>query len=117
MLLAEAVGVRRAREMSFTGNFVDAEEALRWGLVNHVVPHDELLPFCPRLAADIAGDDRAACAGSAPTYGEIADAVAAGELGRRGRSRPRRGRADSTPPRSSAAARRSATRGREQASR
>src|SRR3954469_24764234 len=33
VLLAEAVGVRRAREMSFTGNFVGAEEALRIGLV------------------------------------------------------------------------------------
>ena len=47
MLLAEAVGVRRAREMSVTGNFVDAADgATTWGLVNHVVPHDELLPFC-----------------------------------------------------------------------
>ena len=32
--------------MSFTGNFVDARTALRLGLVNHVVAHDELLPFC-----------------------------------------------------------------------
>ena len=30
--------------MSATGNFVDAATALAWGLVNHVVPHDELLP-------------------------------------------------------------------------
>ena len=37
VLLVEAIGVRRAREMSFTGNFVDAQEALRIGLVNHVV--------------------------------------------------------------------------------
>ena len=41
--LPMAVGLRRAKEMSLTGNFVDAEEAQRIGLVNHVVPHDELL--------------------------------------------------------------------------
>jgi len=58
VLLPQAIGVRRAREMSFTGNFVDADEALRLGLVNHVVAHDDLLPFCRRLAADIVGNDQ-----------------------------------------------------------
>jgi enoyl-CoA hydratase len=53
-LLPRAVGVRKAREMSITGNFVDAEEALRVGLVNHVVPHAELVPFAQKLASDIA---------------------------------------------------------------
>ncbi len=53
-LLPRAVGVRRATEMSITGNFVDAAEALRIGLVNHVVPHDELLSFSHRLAGDVA---------------------------------------------------------------
>jgi enoyl-CoA hydratase len=43
--------------MSLTGNFVDAAEALRIGLVNHVVPHADLLPTARRLAADIAGND------------------------------------------------------------
>ena len=37
-----------------TGAFVGAEEALRLGLVNHVVPHAGLLPFAGRLAAEIA---------------------------------------------------------------
>ena len=54
-LLPRAVGVRKAAEMSITGNFVDADEALRLGLVNHVVPHDELGPFTRSLALDIAG--------------------------------------------------------------
>ncbi len=53
-LLPKAVGLRMAREMSITGNFVDAAEALRIGLVNHVVPHDDLLPFTRALAGDIA---------------------------------------------------------------
>ena len=45
VLLPQAIGVRRAREMSFTGNFMSADEALERGLVNHVVPHPELIPF------------------------------------------------------------------------
>lgn len=53
-LLPRAVGQRKAREMSSTGAFVGAEEALRLGLVNHLVPHEELLPFTIRLAAAIA---------------------------------------------------------------
>jgi enoyl-CoA hydratase len=58
VLLPQAVGVRRARELSATGNFLDAQTALAWGLVNHVVPHDELLPHCRRLAADIVSNDQ-----------------------------------------------------------
>lgn len=58
VLLPQAVGVRRARELSTTGNFLDAETALSWGLVNHVVPHADLLPFCRRLAADIVSNDQ-----------------------------------------------------------
>jgi enoyl-CoA hydratase len=52
-LLPRAVGVRRAREMSVTGNFVSAEEALQIGLINHLVPHDELGPFAQKMAADV----------------------------------------------------------------
>src|SRR4029077_11656401 len=42
-LLPRAVGLQKARELSLTGNFVDAQEALRIGLATHVVPHDDLL--------------------------------------------------------------------------
>jgi enoyl-CoA hydratase len=49
-LLPRAVGVRKARQMSITGEFVDAAEALRIGLVNHVVPHVDLLPYALQLA-------------------------------------------------------------------
>ncbi len=59
VLLPQAIGVRRAREMSYTGNFMDADEALAFGLVNHVVPHHELMPFTRRIALDICGGDRA----------------------------------------------------------
>jgi enoyl-CoA hydratase len=52
-LLPRAVGVRKARQMSITGEFVDAAEALRLGLVNHVVPHQQLLSFTLALAGRI----------------------------------------------------------------
>ena len=70
VLLPAAVGVRRAKEMSTTGNFVDADTALAWGLVNHVVPHDDLLPFCQQLGRDIAGIDPVAVRRMLQTYDE-----------------------------------------------
>jgi enoyl-CoA hydratase len=72
VLLPQAIGVRRAREMSFTGNFVSAEEALHWGLVNHVVPHDELLTFTRQIAADIVGNDAEGVTQIRSTYAAIA---------------------------------------------
>jgi len=57
--LPRRIGSARARELSLTGNFVDAETALRIGLANHVVPHDELLTFATGLAAAIAEQDPA----------------------------------------------------------
>lgn len=59
-LLPRAVGVRKAREMSITGNFIDAQEALRLGLVNHVVEHERLLPLTAELAGQIATTPAAA---------------------------------------------------------
>jgi enoyl-CoA hydratase len=70
VLLAEAVGRRRAREMSLTGNFVDAATALTWGLVNHVVPHAELVPFTQQLAADMVSNDQAGVQRMLRTYAE-----------------------------------------------
>jgi enoyl-CoA hydratase len=68
--LPAAVGLRRAREMSATGNFVDARTALQWGLVNHVVPHPELLEFTMRLAVDAGSSDPAAVPAMFATYRE-----------------------------------------------
>jgi len=70
--LPAAVGLRRAREMSATGNFVDAQTALEWGLVNHVVPHADLVSFTRKLAADIASSDQAALAALFATYDQAA---------------------------------------------
>lgn len=66
--LPQAIGFRRAREMSATGNFIDARTAFDWGLVNHVVPHDELLPFTYKLAADIVSSNQPAVRRILATY-------------------------------------------------
>lgn len=58
--LPRRVGEAWAREMSLTGEFIDAATALRIGLVNHVRPHEALLPFALDLAAAIAAQDRRA---------------------------------------------------------
>lgn len=72
VLLPQAIGVRRAREMSFTGNFMSADEALQWGLVNHVVPHAELMPFTLQLAADIVGNEAEGVRQIRSTYAAVA---------------------------------------------
>jgi enoyl-CoA hydratase len=77
VLLPQAVGLRRAREMSATGNFVDADTALQWGLVNHVVPHEELVPTAQQLARDVASNDAAAVQRLLQTYREGSEMTAA----------------------------------------
>ena len=57
--LSRMIGISRAKELSFTGNFIDARTALDWGLVNHVVAPEELLPLARKLASDMAGIDPA----------------------------------------------------------
>jgi enoyl-CoA hydratase len=75
VLLVESIGVRRARELSTTGNFLDAATALTWGLVNHVVPHDELLPFTRELALAAVNNDQTSTRRMLRTYDEIAASV------------------------------------------
>ncbi|WP_310498953.1 enoyl-CoA hydratase [Sandarakinorhabdus sp.] len=52
--LSRLIGPYRARELSLTGNFLDAHTAANWGLVNRVVVADDLLPVARALAADMA---------------------------------------------------------------
>ncbi|MFO8111994.1 MAG: enoyl-CoA hydratase [Desulfosalsimonadaceae bacterium] len=52
-LLQQAVGRRRARQMSFTCKFINAQTAYEWGLVNEVVPPERLMPRAMEIAADI----------------------------------------------------------------
>lgn len=51
--LAKLVGQGYAKEMIYSGRMIDAAEALRVGLVNHVVDPEELLPYVFALAEDI----------------------------------------------------------------
>ena len=52
--LTRAVGKARAMEMVLTGNFISAEEALKYGLVNRVVPEEIYLQETLKLAREIA---------------------------------------------------------------
>ncbi len=52
--LSRSIGLYRAKELSLTGNFLSAEQAESWGLLNRVVAPADLLPVCRQLARDIA---------------------------------------------------------------
>jgi enoyl-CoA hydratase len=114
-LLPRRIGSSRARELSFTGNFLDAETAAAWGLVNRVVAPDELIPTCRRLAHDMLSCDRETLRGikrvydegAATTLGEglriearvsvdHAKRVAPGQVAARRRDVQRRGREQSS---------------------
>jgi enoyl-CoA hydratase len=52
--LPRAVGIRKAKELSFTGNYLSSRDAERMGLVNRVVPRDQLLAVAREMAVQIA---------------------------------------------------------------
>jgi len=52
-LLPRLVGLANACDLLFSGRMIDAHEALRFGLVNRVVPHEELLPETRRIAREL----------------------------------------------------------------
>ncbi|TDG12803.1 enoyl-CoA hydratase/isomerase family protein [Seongchinamella unica] len=52
--LPRVISLGNALELLYTGNRIDAQEAYRLGLVNHLVPADQLMVKCEQIAADIA---------------------------------------------------------------
>lgn len=69
--LPRAVGFGFAKEMSLTGNYVDAPTALRTGLINRLVPHEDLLPTAVALAQDVASCDPAMISRIHSLYGKV----------------------------------------------
>ncbi len=55
--LSRVIGPYRAKELSLSGNFLDAQTALDWGLINRVVEPEDLIPSALKLAADMAQID------------------------------------------------------------
>jgi len=55
VFVSRSIGRKRAFEMGFTGDYVNAKQALEWGLVNKVVPMERLEETVKELAQKIAG--------------------------------------------------------------
>lgn len=56
-MLSRTIGPYRAKELSLTGNFLDAQTAYDWGLVNRVVEPGELMTTALKIAQDMASVD------------------------------------------------------------
>jgi len=56
--LSRIIGPSRAKEMSLGSGFIDAETALAWGLVNRIVPHENLLDTACALGKAIAANSK-----------------------------------------------------------
>lgn len=55
-LLPRTIGLARAAELAFTGDTIDAQQALAWSLVSQVVPHEQLMESAHALANRIAAN-------------------------------------------------------------
>jgi 2-(1,2-epoxy-1,2-dihydrophenyl)acetyl-CoA isomerase len=62
--LPARIGLARSAEMAMLGERVPAEQALEWGLVNRVVPDDQLEPEAAQLLERLAAGPTASYAGS-----------------------------------------------------
>lgn len=51
--LPQLIGKGRAMELIITAGMIDANQALNYGLINHVTTQAELIPFCEKLAGKI----------------------------------------------------------------
>jgi enoyl-CoA hydratase len=60
--LPQLIGKGRAMELIMTAGMIDVERALDYGLVNHVVSQEELLPYCKKIAGKITNNSSVAIA-------------------------------------------------------
>lgn len=67
--LSRMIGISRAKELSLTGNFIGAEQAERWGLINRIVGREELVAVCEELAQDMLSVDQTML----PVYKKLID--------------------------------------------
>ena len=67
--LSRLIGIARAKELSLTGNFLSADTASRWGLVNRVVEPGCLLSTATELAEQMLSTDAA----TLPAYKKLID--------------------------------------------
>jgi enoyl-CoA hydratase len=75
--LPRLIGMGRAKELAFTGNFLEAGMALEWGLVNRLTEPAELVSTCQALARDSLGCEPATLRG----YKQLIDAGFAENFG------------------------------------
>ena len=75
--MVRRIGLHRAKELAFTARALSAREAADWGLVNHVVDADRLLPFAEDLARQMTKADAAHLA----AYKRLLDDVAERPMG------------------------------------
>lgn len=74
VLLPERVGRCRALQMSLSGDYIDADTACAWGLVNEAVAHDELLGAAESFARTVASGPPDSVAELRRLYGAHAEA-------------------------------------------
>ena len=60
--LPQLVGKGHALEMILTGGMIGTEQALAWGLINHMVAQEQLIPFCKKIAQKIINNSPVAIA-------------------------------------------------------
>jgi len=58
--LPQLIGKGRAMEMIMTAGMISAEQAVSYGLANHVCPQEELLPLCTKIAQRISNNSSVA---------------------------------------------------------
>ena len=87
VVLPQWIGVPRARQMSVTGDYVFAQQALDWGLVNEVLEPDDLVPRAleiARTAAKIAAAPQLLATYTATTGGTVRDGWVTEQIYKRG---------------------------------